>query len=127
MLNGVKMPKLTDERLQEVRKAWTESTPRKAEATRAGRAISWWILDLIAHTESSWPNRCSTLELVAIQRRELDLIRRASSPTEVTYLKPATYHEAWIVNACGVSREWRVLDDTANPQNPLTVFWWNAG
>jgi hypothetical protein len=135
VINGVVKPRLTDSRLAEIRRAWTPASQPRSEATKAGRYASYWILDLIAHTELTDDATCPKLDLLAIQTREIDLvIRRPRLAGETTFgsvgetqlLRAATYHEAWIVSACGKRLEWRVLDDTANPQNPLRVFRWSA-
>jgi hypothetical protein len=46
---------------------------------------------------------------------------------EGQFFRAATYHESWFVKACGRTGEWRVIDDAANPQNPLRVFKSSAG
>lgn len=126
VLNGLTLPKLTDERLAEIRKTWTPSSQPKSESTKAGRYASYWILDLIAHTELADEVTCTTIELIAIQPREVDLMIQRPSPTgQVYFFRAATYHEAWIVSVCGKKREWRILDDAANPQNPLRAFRWS--
>ena len=123
MVNGVTYPKLTEERLSAIRKAWTSTSQPLSERTKAGREVAYWILDVIAHNESDEKGSCPTLDLVQIKEREVGvMIPLRISPTDTNFFRAATFHEIWIVNACGKRREWRVLDDSANPQNPLRVF-----
>jgi hypothetical protein len=129
VINGVTAPRLTEERLTEIRRAWTPTSEPKSESTKAGRLSSYWILDVIAHHELAPANGpCSKLDLQAIRPREVDLLipRHGPGGDLIQFFRAATYHEAWIVNVCGEIHEWRVLDDVANPQNPLRVFFWSV-
>jgi hypothetical protein len=128
VVNGITTPRLTEARLIEIRRAWTPTSEPMSESTKAGRLYSYWILDLIAHQElTPTDDRCSKLDLHAIRAREVDLlIPRLGPAGDVHFFRAATYHEAWIVNVCGEIHEWRVLDDVANPQNPLRVFFWGV-
>jgi hypothetical protein len=121
--NGVEYPKLSEDRLQKIRSTWSSTSQPISESTKAGRQIAYWILDVIAHHESESDSKCNSLDLLEIKKREVGLmLPLKTGPNETQFLRPATFHEAWIVNACGKRHEWRVLDDLANPQNPLRVF-----
>jgi len=123
VVNGVTYPKLTEERLAAIRKVWTSTSQPVSEKTKAGREVAYWILDVIAHNEAEDKGSCSTLDLVQIQPREVGvMVPLRTSPSDTNFFRAATFHEVWVVNACGRRREWRVLDDSANPQNPLRVF-----
>ncbi|PTT74936.1 hypothetical protein DBR42_30005 [Pelomonas sp. HMWF004] len=124
VVNNQVKPRLSEERLAEVRRAWTPSSQPKSEASKVGRDYAWWILDLIAHNESPPERPCAKLELLEIRPKELTLLIPRGDG--YGFVRAQSYHEAWIVNACGTMREWRVLDDSANPHNPLRVFPWNA-
>ncbi|WP_077036687.1 hypothetical protein [Pelomonas sp. KK5] len=127
VINDVVRPKLTEARLSEIRSVWTPGSQALSESTKARRLASYWILDLIADAELNWRGECRQLELVAIRPREVGVtLPRRGSDGEMHYLRAATYHEAWVINACGTRSEWRVLDDAANPQNPMRVFRWTT-
>jgi hypothetical protein len=82
VVNNVEMPKLTDTRLQEIRRVWTTGSQQKSESTKAGRYASYWILDVIANSESTPDRPCSQLELLEIRARDV-LISKMVQPHEL--------------------------------------------
>jgi hypothetical protein len=128
VVNGVEQQRLTEQRLQSIRQAWTLSSQPKAASTKAGRQASYWILDVIANGESPEEEPCRQLDLIEIRSKEVNMTMPLHvKQGETHFFRAATFHEAWVVSACGRRSEWRVLDDSANPQIPLRVFRLNAG
>jgi hypothetical protein len=128
VVNGFEQKRLTEQRLQSIRQAWTLSSQPRSASTKAGRQISYWILDVIANSESPEEAPCRPLDLIEIRPKEVNMTMSLHvKPGETRFFRAATFHEAWIVSACGRTSEWRVLDDSANPQIPLRVFRLNAG
>lgn len=104
-------------------KSWTNDPRAVFGDRRVGSRDPLWVIDFIALTESRGPQPCTRLRAIELRRLELRPVAGMQSHTgkTVTY-SPREYHEIWVVEACGVTREWRLLDDPNDPGNPLTVL-----
>jgi len=85
--------------------------------SKAGRHEVPWTVDYITATEA----RKACHDLRAVEFRSLPLgtftVFDAVEKQHRNYLSEK-YHEAWIVEACGIRREWRILDDSSDRDGP---------
>ncbi len=112
--------------LKQIRSAWKNDAMAIYGDSKAGRLDAAWTIDFIANTEARGVQPCT--ELRALEKRALPL-KPFSIFDNAAKLKrdysPREYYEAWIIDACGKSHEWRVFDDPAD-QSPHTVVLWSS-
>ena len=118
-------------RLAGISTAWTNDAASVFQSSRTDPATVAWIVNFIAVSETQGTagmRPCTSLtaqRLVPLPLKPFAILRML--PTQaVAHYAPREYNEAWFVDACGKTREWRVFDDPNDRKNPLTVILWNA-
>jgi hypothetical protein len=121
---------LAPAKLNEIAKAWKNDARAVFGGSRTDADTVAWIVDFIAFNEAQGTEglgRCNTLTALALKPLPLQPFELYDAVKKIRRrYAPADYHEAWLVNACGKQREWRVFDDPADVDNPLTVILWRA-
>lgn len=121
---------ITPSQLGQITQSWKNNPRAVFSTSRTDAGTVAWITDFIALNEAQGTEgigQCTNLtavELTPLPLRSFEIFdgvkrqRRQYSPIQ--------YHEAWVVDACGKQREWRVFDDPLDARNPLTVILWKA-
>ena len=120
MVNN-RMLNLSEARLKEVRRAWTDTSLQVASGSKAQTADITWTLDFIASLEASGVAPCDRLDLRSVVAKPLAAIRGKTTAGQPLLFTPARYHEVWSVQACGKTRDWFVFDESKDSANPHRV------
>lgn len=114
--------------MQELTTHWTNDAEAVFGGKWVGSRDAPWILDFIARAEARGPTPCRDLKAMELARLGLKpfTYQRAYDGVMKT-ISPREYNEAWIIDACGVKHEWRVVDDPSDSANPLRVLLWHVG
>jgi hypothetical protein len=116
--------------LSEISRSWKNDARAVFGRSKTDAGTVAWIADFIAFNEAQGTEgigRCNVLtalELKPLQLKPFDIYDAVKR--QPRKYSPVQYYEAWVVDACGKQREWRVFDDPMDPRNPLTVILWRA-
>ena len=119
-INGAMMS-VPEERLQVIRRNWTDDSVALAETSRSNRSDHRWILDFVALNEALGPTPCHHLAIQRIDPLPLNAMTVSLGGERHTFT-PRKYNEDWHVDACGVAHRWRVMDDADDARHELTVL-----
>jgi hypothetical protein len=116
---------IAPEVLKKLRETWQTPDPGLLAQSKVGRDVQW-SFDYIATIESGGPTPCSKLALRDIRQQEVKPFRVQDREGKPISFTPKSFYESWFVEACGRTREWRLLDEATDSRNPLRILLWRA-